>query len=131
MDRTEAGKIYSNGKEATILALLELAQENIKLKKQLQQLVNQKDSLSTPSGMKPVYEKPCSSKRGKKKRGHKWDPLIIISLLKFNSGVTERSEDQRKATVVQGVQRFPKKISTIHVNIVLIVVLIAKAQSRF
>ncbi len=66
----EAERIYSQGKEAVIFALLELSR---KLSKQTTEV-----SPSTPSGMVPVYKKPAApeSKPGRTKRpgakpGHK------------------------------------------------------------
>lgn len=67
MDRHEAEKIYAAGKEATILALLELSAqnkalltknqtlltENTQLLQRLDQLDSSKPSPSTPSGMIP------------------------------------------------------------------------------
>lgn len=81
MDRTQAEKIYAQGKEATILALLELAAriqgletENTSLVDRIQGLGKSavaKDSPSTPSGMKPPYEKPSARGRRRKKPGRK------------------------------------------------------------
>ena len=78
MDRRQAEKIYAQGKEATLLALLELAAQIASLQKHVQELESSKSaqpgSLSTPSGMKPPYEKPSAKgRRGKKpgrKKGH-------------------------------------------------------------
>lgn len=75
MDKKEAEKIYASGKEATVLALLELATEVESLRKQIdeleQSLAARTDHPSTPSGMKPVWEKPSAHKRGRKKPGRK------------------------------------------------------------
>jgi len=88
MDRREAEKIFASGKEATILALLELAAqskalltknetlltENTQLLQRLDQLEakdSSKPSPSTPSGMIPPYEKPSASKRRRKQPGRK------------------------------------------------------------
>ncbi len=73
MDRTQAEKIYAQGKEATILALLELAARVMTLQEHVQKLEAHPGpdpgSLSTPSGMKPPYEKPSSKGRRHKKPG--------------------------------------------------------------
>lgn len=76
MDRRKAEKIYASGKEATILALLEMAAriltlqaQNDQLQQRLQQLetgASNNDSPSRPSGMIPVYEKPCATQREEK-----------------------------------------------------------------
>ena len=81
MDRPEAEKIYASGKEATILALLELAAENKALLTNNAQLLQRLDQLeangsakpspSTPSGMIPPYEKPSASNRRRKQPGRK------------------------------------------------------------
>ena len=81
MDRTQAEKIYAQGKEATLLALLEqaakikgLVTENTTLMDRIQTLGKtsaQNDSPSTPSGMKPPYEKPSAKGRSRKKSGRK------------------------------------------------------------
>jgi len=75
MDRTLAEKIYAQGKEATLLALLELAAENKVLLDRIgelkKSLTEKADSPSTPSGMKPPYEKPSARGRRRKKPGRK------------------------------------------------------------
>jgi transposase len=81
MNRRKAEKIYASGKEATILALLEMAAriltlqaQNDQLQQRLQQLetgASNNDSPSRPSGMIPVYEKPCATQRGRKRPGRK------------------------------------------------------------
>jgi hypothetical protein len=79
MDRREAEKIYASGKEAAILALLELAAQKEALQTQNAQLLQRlhqleangssKPSPSTPSGMIPPYEKPSASSRRRKQPG--------------------------------------------------------------
>jgi hypothetical protein len=79
MDRPEAEKIYASGKEAAILALLELAAQKEALQTQNAQLLQRlhqleangssKPSPSTPSGMIPPYEKPSASSRRRKQPG--------------------------------------------------------------
>jgi transposase len=66
----EALLIYEQGPEAVVFALLQMA----KLLAEQQHKPKPEDSPSTPSGMKPVYEKPTTPKRRKKpgaKKGHK------------------------------------------------------------
>ena len=64
----QARKIFSQGEEAVVFALLELT-------KQLAEARSPSVTPSTPSGMVPVYEKPAKKgKRGKKpgaKQGHR------------------------------------------------------------
>ena len=75
MDRSQAEKVFAQGKEATILALLELAAQIASLEKRVQELQSSHPadpgSLSTPSGMKPPYEKPSAKGRRRKKPGRK------------------------------------------------------------
>jgi hypothetical protein len=75
MDRKQAERILARGKEATILALLEQAARIVSLEKRIQQLQSSKGdnpaSLSTPSGMKPPYEKPSAKGKRRKKPGRK------------------------------------------------------------
>jgi transposase len=74
MDRPEAEKIYASGKEATVLALLQLAAENKLLRERVDRLnrsAGSSDSPSTPSGMIPPYEKPSASGRRRKQPGRK------------------------------------------------------------
>ena len=64
----EAQAIYAQGPEAVVFALLQMA------KMLAEQQRKPGDSPSTPSAMKPVYEKPTSKRRCKKpggKKGHK------------------------------------------------------------
>ena len=64
----DAHLIYEQGPEAVVFALLEMA------KMLAEQQHKPTDSLSTPSGMKPVYTKPTIPRRRKKpgaKKGHK------------------------------------------------------------
>lgn len=64
----EARRLYAQGEEAVVFALLQLAA-------QLGQATLNKaatdESPSTPSGMKPVYKKPTVPTRGKKRPGRK------------------------------------------------------------
>ena len=65
----EARAIYARGKEAVIFALLELAAQL----RRSQGLCASVSSPATPSGMKPIYQKPNTPKRRKKpgrKPGH-------------------------------------------------------------
>ena len=74
MDRPEAEKIYASGKEATVLALLQLAAENKLLRERVNLLkpaAGSSDSPSTPSGMIPPHEKPSASGRRRKQPGRK------------------------------------------------------------
>jgi transposase len=64
----EAQAIYEQGPEAVVFALLQMA------KMLAEQQRKPGDTPSTPSGMKPVYEKPTTPQRRKKpgaKKGHK------------------------------------------------------------
>jgi transposase len=64
----QAKLIYEQGPEAVVFALLQMAKLLAEHQRQPE------DSLSTPSGMKPVYTKPATPRRGKKpgaKKGHK------------------------------------------------------------
>ena len=67
LSEQQARRIFRQGEEAVVFALLQLA-------KQLQQgQADVASGLSTPSGMKPVYQKPSTSSRRKKpgrKAGH-------------------------------------------------------------
>jgi transposase len=58
----EAAAIFALGEEAVIFALLELA----RLLKQAEGKCASVNSPSTPSGMKPVHQKPTTGKKGKK-----------------------------------------------------------------
>ena len=77
MDRPEAEKIYASGKEATVLALLQLAAQIKLLRERVDRLkrsAGSSDSPSTPSGMIPPHEKPSASgwrrKQPGRKKGH-------------------------------------------------------------
>jgi hypothetical protein len=64
----EAQTIYEQGPEAVVFALLQMA------KMLAEQQRKPEDTPSTPSGMKPVYEKPTTPRRRKKPgatKGHK------------------------------------------------------------
>lgn len=66
----EARAIYAQGEEAVVFALLELAARLLRSQNQTASV----SSPATPSGMKPIHQKPNASKRGKKpgrKAGHK------------------------------------------------------------
>ena len=58
----EARAIYAQGKEAVVFALLELAAQLRRSQGQCASL----SSPATPSGMKPIYQKPNTPKRRKK-----------------------------------------------------------------
>jgi transposase len=65
----EAQAIFDHGKEAVIFALLELAAQLRRSQGQCASV----SSPATPSGMRPIYQKPNTRKRGKKpgrKAGH-------------------------------------------------------------
>jgi len=65
----EARAIFARGEEAVVFALLELA----RMLAQAEGKCASVNSPATPSGMKPVHQKPASRKRGKKpgrKAGH-------------------------------------------------------------
>lgn len=64
LSEAEAVSIYEQGREAVVFALLTLA-------KRLAEFQGKSASLSTPSGMVPVYEKPAAKGRGKKRPGAK------------------------------------------------------------
>jgi len=63
----QAREIYRRGEEATVLALMTLAKQAI-----ASQGSSQAASPTTPSGMRPVYTKPSTRRRGKpgRKAGH-------------------------------------------------------------
>ena len=65
----QARAIYAQGEEAVVFALL--AQAKMLAEQQASSAGTSHDTPSTPSGMKPPYEKPTASKRGKKKPGRK------------------------------------------------------------
>lgn len=72
MTREEAIALYRSGEDPTVQKLLELGQEIEALKKAIQTQPPDPDP-STPSGMKPPYEKPSakpSKKRPGRKQGH-------------------------------------------------------------
>src|SRR3977135_3895375 len=67
LTQEQAEAIYEQGREAVVFALL-------KLSKQLAEAQGKTGpwaAPSTPSGMIPVYEKPPSKRRGKKRPGAK------------------------------------------------------------
>ncbi len=64
-----AGFIFDQGREAVVFALLSLAKQLSE--QQSQSAATSHDTPSTPSGSKPVYTKPQSTGRGKKKPGRK------------------------------------------------------------
>lgn len=65
----EARAIYAQGEEAVVFAVLSLAKMLAEQQAVLAQSSHQ--TPSTPSGMKPPYQKPTTSGRGKKKPGRK------------------------------------------------------------
>ena len=68
LTESQAAEIYKRGREAVIFALLELAQRVAELEQS-----KTEHSPTTPSGMKPAYEKPpvkARSKRPGRKKGH-------------------------------------------------------------
>jgi hypothetical protein len=67
LTREQAEAIFAQGQEAVVFALLELA----KRLAESQGKRNPSTTLSTPSGMVPVYEKPAAKGRGKKRPGAK------------------------------------------------------------
>lgn len=64
-----ARSIYAQGEEAVVFALL--AQAKLIVQQQAQAAATSHDAPSTPSGMKPPYQKPAASARGKKRPGRK------------------------------------------------------------
>ena len=64
-----ARQIFSQGEEAVVFALLELAKRLAEQK--AASAVGSHQTPSTPSGMKPPYAKPSPKRRGKKKPGRK------------------------------------------------------------
>jgi len=64
-----AGAIFDQGREAVVFALL--AQAKQLAEQQASLAGTSHDTPSTPSGMKPPYQKPQSTGRGKKKPGRK------------------------------------------------------------
>ena len=78
MSRDEAIALYLTGKEVTVEALMKLAAENEKLKKELERLKSKqratgqkKIDMSTPSGMTATFAKQSSRKKRRKRRGRK------------------------------------------------------------
>jgi transposase len=65
----EARAIFAQGEEAVVFAILGLAK--MLAEQQASVAKTSHDTPSTPSGMKPPYEKPPASTRGKKKPGRK------------------------------------------------------------
>jgi len=65
----EARRIFAEGEEAVVFALLQLAQQLAK--QTLVSAATSHDTPATPSGMKPPYAKPNPSARRKKKPGRK------------------------------------------------------------
>jgi len=66
LTRKQAEAIYDSGREAVVFAMLQLAQRVAELERQLPE-----SSPTTPSGMKPAYEKPTVQSRSKKPGCHK------------------------------------------------------------
>ena len=67
LSELQARQIFAQGEEAVVFALLQLA----KLAAERPGHPTTDDqTLSTPSAMKPPYQKPTTSRRGKKKPGH-------------------------------------------------------------
>ena len=67
LTRDQAETIFAQGQEAVVFALLELAQRLA----EAEEKGNPSTTPSTPSGMVPVYEKPATKQRGKKRPGAK------------------------------------------------------------
>jgi transposase len=68
LTQEQAEAIYDSGREAVVFAMLQLAQRVAELERQLP-----KSSPTTPSGMKPAYEKPPIKTRSRRpgcKKGH-------------------------------------------------------------
>src|SRR5262245_2789280 len=74
LSEEEARAIYSQGEDAVVFALLQLAK--MLADQQAMQASSSHQTPATPSGMQPVYQKPNIAPRGKKrkkpgrKRGH-------------------------------------------------------------
>lgn len=64
-----AREIYAQGPEAVVFALMAMAK--MLAEQQAASAATSHQTPSTPSGMKPVYQKPSPSGRGKKKPGRK------------------------------------------------------------
>lgn len=67
LTREQAEAIFAQGREAVVFALLELGQRLAEAEGKR----NPSTTPSTPSGMVPVYEKPASKGRGRKRPGAK------------------------------------------------------------
>lgn len=65
----QARTLYAQGEEAVVYAILAMARMLAKL--QADEASVSHDTPSTPSGMRPIYQKPPVSTRGKKKPGRK------------------------------------------------------------
>ena len=65
----QARTICAQGEEAIVFALLSMAQ--MLAQQQAQAAVSSHQTPATPSGMKPIYQKPAVPTRGKKKPGRK------------------------------------------------------------
>ena len=61
----QANAIFAKGQEAVVFALLQLAAMT------QDQTGVEGDPPATPSGMKPIYEKPTVKQRGRRKPGRK------------------------------------------------------------
>ena len=69
LTKEQARQIFSQGEEAVVFALLELAKRLADEK--AASAAGSHQTPSTPSGMKPPYTKPSPKRRGKKKPGRK------------------------------------------------------------
>jgi transposase len=65
----EARAIYAHGEEAVVFALL--AQAKLLAEQLTQAAATSNQTPSTPSGMQPLYQKPTTPSRGKKRPGRK------------------------------------------------------------
>jgi transposase len=69
LTEAQAREIYAQGEEAVIFVVLSLAK--MLAEQQAAVAATSHQTPSTPSGMKPVYQKPSTTARGKKKPGRK------------------------------------------------------------
>jgi hypothetical protein len=65
----QARAIYAQGEEAVVFTVLSLAK--MLAEQQAAMAATSHQTPSTPSGMKPPYQKPTASVRGKKRPGRK------------------------------------------------------------
>jgi transposase len=74
IDVAQAKAIFSQGEEAVVFALLELAKQRAELADKLGEVISPSVNPATPSAMIPTYQKPTVTKRGKKAGAKKNHP---------------------------------------------------------